>query len=212
MKRDSGCPGHQPELFVDLQQLEPGILIDLKYYTGDNFVGSRINGYEAERCLLTKPAALALQRVQHELKGFGLGLKVFDAYRPQRAVDHFIAWCAETGDTPTRKRFFPALERPDLFARGYLIRHSSHTRGSTVDLTLVDLANAEELAMGTEFDFFGEASWFDSQAVSPQARANRMLLQSVMQLHGFVPFQQEWWHFTLQDEPCPDQYFDFVIA
>jgi D-alanyl-D-alanine dipeptidase len=202
----------RPELFVDLLKIEPSILIDLKYYSGDNFIGSRVEGYEEELCYITKPAALALQRVQHELNSFGLGIKVFDAYRPQKAVDHFIRWCGEEGAVATQQRFFPALSRPDLFAKGYLIRHSSHTRGSTVDLTIVDIDSGIELDMGTEFDFFGPESWFDSQVISAQARANRMLLQTVMVQHGFVPFHQEWWHFTLQDEPYTDQYFNFPIS
>lgn len=202
----------RPELFVDLAKIEPSIFVDLKYFSGDNFIGSRVEGYEEEICYLTKPAALALQRVQHELNIFGLGLKVFDAYRPQQAVDHFIRWCGEKGDAPTQNRFFPKLSRSDLFDKGYLIRHSSHTRGSTVDLTIVDSRSGIELDMGTEFDFFGERSWFDATAISAQARANRMLLQTMMQQHGFVPFQQEWWHFTLQDEPYTDQYFNFSVS
>lgn len=200
-----------PEQFVDLLELDPSIRLDLKYYTGDNFVGVRINGYEAERCFLSQPAAVALVRVQVELAAFGLGIKVFDAYRPQRAVDHFISWCSEQGDNPTQTRFFPNLDRAELFSKGYLIRRSSHTRGSTVDLTLVDLKSGAELEMGTEFDFFGPESWFDSQMISAQARSNRMLLQTLMTQHGFVPFHQEWWHFTLQDEPFPNDYFDFEI-
>lgn len=202
----------KPELFVDLLEVDSSIVIDLKYFTGDNFVGESICGYLSETCLLTKPAALALQRVQHSLAEFGLGLKVFDAYRPQRSVDQFIEWCDQDGANPTQARFFPTLQRPELFSKGYLIRHSSHTRGSTVDLTLIDLDSKEELDMGTEFDFFGPESWFDSNSVSAQVRANRMLLQRVMVQHGFVPFHQEWWHFTLQDEPFPNQYFDFEIS
>lgn len=199
------------ELFVDLLALEPSISLDLKYFTGDNFVGEKIEGYEQEVCLITKPAAQALVRVQQELASFGLGLKVFDAYRPQRAVDHFINWCGSEGVCATQKRYFPELERSELFSKGYLIKHSSHSRGSTVDLTLIDLETGQELEMGTEFDFFGPESWFDCLTLPAQARANRMLLQQVMVQHGFVPFHQEWWHFTLQDEPYPNRYFDFPV-
>lgn len=201
----------KPELFVDLNDIDPSIAVDLKYYSGDNFIGERIDGYELPVCLLTQPAAMALQRVQQQLAEFGLGLKVFDAYRPQRAVDHFIAWSNAQGENPHKAHYYPSLQRQELFAKGYLIKHSSHSRGSTVDLTLIDLQQGEELEMGTCFDFFGPESWFDAQQPSAQARANRMLLQQMMALHGFVPFQQEWWHFTLQDEPFPQQYFDFII-
>lgn len=201
----------RPELFANILDVEPSIIVDLKYFTGDNFVGTKINGYESAICWITKPAASALQRVQHELAEFGLGLKIFDAYRPQRAVDHFISWCDLSEPCDTQKRFFPDLRRSDLFKKGYLIKQSSHSRGSTVDLTIVDLNSGLELEMGTEFDFFGPESWFDCQSISAEARANRMLLQRVMQQNGFVPFQQEWWHFTLQDEPYTGRYFDFVI-
>jgi D-alanyl-D-alanine dipeptidase len=202
----------RPELFVDMMSIIPGLRVDLKYFSGDNFIGEKVVGYERELCLITRPAAQALLRVQHELASFGLGLKVFDAYRPQRSVNHFIDWCDQPGPSLTQSRFFPTLQRNELFSQGYLVRHSSHSRGSTVDLTLIDLATDTELAMGTEFDFFGPESWFDSQTVTAQARANRMLLQGLMVQHGFVPFHQEWWHFTLQDEPFPDRCFDFPIA
>ena len=199
------------ELFVDLSEIEPSIKIDLKYFTGDNFIGERIHGYDRNICLLTKPTAVALQRVQHELAEFGLGLKVFDAYRPQRAVDHFINWCELSGPCFTKEQYFPTIERDDLFRQGYLVKQSSHSRGSTVDLTIIDLNSDQELGMGTAFDFFGPESWFDCSTVNPEARANRMLLQRVMTQNGFVPFQQEWWHFTLQGESYPDKYFDFPV-
>jgi len=202
----------KPELFVNLLEIEPSIQTDLKYYSGDNFIGEKIAGYLQNICLVTKPTAMALQRVQHELSAFGLGLKIYDAYRPQRAVDHFINWCSQSGSCPTQKKFFPAINRNDLFKQGYLVKRSSHSRGSTVDLTIIDLATEEELEMGTTFDFFGAESWFDCPGVSPQARSNRMLLQTLMVQNGFVPFQQEWWHFTLQGEPYPDCYFDFPVA
>ncbi|WP_420554579.1 M15 family metallopeptidase [Neptuniibacter marinus] len=201
----------KPASFVDLLTVIPNLLIDLKYFTGDNFVGVPINGYERNVGLITNPAAQALLRVQNELAHFGLGLKVFDAYRPQRAVNHFIQWCEEENECVTQARFFPDLDRSELFSKGYLVRHSSHSRGSTVDLTLIDLSSGEELEMGTEFDFFGVESWIDSQTISSQARANRMLLQGLMMQHGFVPYHHEWWHFTLQGELYTDTYFDFII-
>lgn len=201
-----------PALFTDVKQVVPDIHIDLKYFTGDNFLGCPVDGYEAELCLITLPAAQALARVQQTLAVFGLGLSVFDAYRPQRAVDHFIRWTEDDSPNVTQDEYFPGLEPKDLFQQGYLVKHSSHSRGSTVDLTLIDLETGIELNMGTRFDFFGPASWFDCPSVHGQARANRMLLQQVMVQNGFLPFQQEWWHFTLQDEPYPDQYFDFPIS
>ncbi|MFT6470409.1 MAG: D-alanyl-D-alanine dipeptidase [Neptuniibacter pectenicola] len=202
----------RPASFVELNTVIPNVVVELKYFTGDNFVGSRVNGYEREVCLITHPAAQALLRVQHELASFGLGLKVFDAYRPQRAVDHFIDWCREVGPCATQSRFFPDLAKEELFSKGYLVRYSSHSRGSTVDLTLIDLVSQTELEMGTEFDFFGPESWIDHQQIPRQARANRMLLQKLMMQQGFVPYHHEWWHFTLQGELYTDTYFDFLIA
>lgn len=204
-------PGQRPDLFVDLHTVAPDILLDMKYFTGDNFVGERIAGYESNLCLLTRPAASALQRVQKALAAFGLGLKVFDGYRPQQAVDHFLRWSQDHQDVRHKAHYYPGLEKPELFERGYLVHHSSHSRGSTVDLTLVDRDSGCELDMGTCFDFFGTRSWIDSLSIPTQARANRMLLQQVMEQHGFVPFQQEWWHFTLQDEPYPNTCFDFPV-
>ncbi len=201
-----------PKGFVDLNDLIDDLQVDLKYFTGDNFIGAQVRGYERSRCIITQAAAQALVRVQQTLSEFGLGLKIFDAYRPQMAVDHFIQWCGEITAPVTQSRFFPDLQPAELFSKGYLIKHSSHSRGSTVDLTLIDSVSGEELDMGTEFDFFGPLSWFDATKVSAQARANRMLLQQTMVQHGFVPFHQEWWHFTLADEPFPSRYFDFPIG
>jgi len=202
----------RPAQFVDLLTVVPTLRLDLKYLTGDNFVGDRIDGYETQLCLITRPAASALLRVQQALAEFGLGLKVFDAYRPQRSVDHFLRWSEDHADVRHKAAYYPSLEKPELFSKGYLVQHSSHSRGSTVDLTIIDRETGAELEMGTRFDFFGPESWIDCQTISAQARANRMLLQHVMVQHGFVPFHHEWWHFTLQDEPYPDTCFDFPIA
>jgi zinc D-Ala-D-Ala dipeptidase len=208
----SSQPFCLPEGFVSLEAIIPTLCVALAYYHTDNFVGQRIDGYQANRALLTDPAAQALKAVQHELQPFGLGLKIFDAYRPQQAVDHFIRWAHDLSDTHTRSRFYPELEKQRLFAEGYLACHSSHTRGSTVDLTLIDLASGNELDMGTEFDYFSRKSWPDYQDISPQQRTNRMLLQQLMVKHGFTTFAQEWWHFTLGNEPYPDTWFDFPIC
>lgn len=202
----------RPDLFVDLLAVAPDIRLDLKYCGADNFVGGRIDGYEAQCCWLTRPAAQALRQVQQVLAEQGLGLLVFDGYRPQRAVDHFIRWSQQPCDGRTKADYYPGLAKADLFREGYLAKRSSHSRGSTVDLTLADLHSGAALEMGTRFDFFGPASWIDCQSISAQARANRLLLQGLMVQHGFVPFHHEWWHFTLQDEPCPDRYFDVPIT
>lgn len=205
-------PQQRPDLFVDMLAVVPDIQLDLKYLTGDNFVGDQIDGYATELCLITRPAANALARVQQALAEFGLGLKVFDAYRPQRSVDHFLRWSEDHDDVRHKAVYYPSLAKPELFSKGYLVQHSSHSRGSTVDLTIIDKTSGEELEMGTCFDFFGPESWIDCQTISAQARANRLLLQHLMVQHGFVPFHHEWWHFTLQDEPYPQTCFDFPIA
>ncbi|MCY0967035.1 M15 family metallopeptidase [Parathalassolituus penaei] len=200
-----------PEGFVDLQDLMPDLVVALAYYSDDNFVGERIDGYEANRALLSRPAAEAVQKVQAALAAFGLGLKILDAYRPQQAVDHFLRWARQDGHEQGRERFYPGLDKATLFREGYVATHSSHTRGSTVDLTIIDLATGQELDMGSEFDFFSTVSWPEYLDLTPNQRANRLLLQNLMLEQGFLPFAQEWWHFTLANEPWPDTWFDFPI-
>lgn len=205
----AGPPGG----FVEVRDAVPGAVVELRYLGPDNFVGEPIDGYAADRCYVTVEAARALGRVQHELAHFGLGLKVFDAYRPQRAVDHFVRWAGDLDDTRMKARYYPDVAKENLFRDGYIAARSGHSRGSTVDLTLVALDGREpvELDMGTPWDYFGPRSWPASLEVTPQQRANRMLLQSLMVKHGFRPLAEEWWHFTLEDEPFPDTYFDFVV-
>lgn len=203
-----------PPGFVYLEETVPGLVVDLRYYGSDNFVGRRVDGYDHPRAVLTSHAAAALARVQEALRPFGLGLKVFDAYRPQRAVDHFVRWAGDLDDRKTKAKYYPDVAKKDLFKEGYIAARSSHTRGSTVDLTIVakEAGGAvHELDMGSPFDFFSPVSWPTSTAVTPQQRANRALLQSVMNAHGFAPYAQEWWHFTLKEEPFPDTYFDFPL-
>ena len=202
-----------PDGFVYLDEVIPDLVIDLRYATANNFVGQRVDGYQQLPAILSAPAAAALAKVQAALRPFGLGLKVFDAYRPQRAVDHFVRWGQALDDQRTKPDYYPEVEKADLFQEGYIDSRSSHSRGSTVDVTLVyrDGAGAvRELDMGSRFDLFGPVSWPTSRAVAPQHRTNRALLQSLMRAQGFVPYAQEWWHFTLGDEPYPDTYFDFV--
>ncbi len=202
-----------PDGFVDLAQAVSGIEIELRYNTNDNFVGTVIDGYESPRCFITADAAEALRGVQAELKAFGLGLKVFDAYRPQRAVDHFVRWAEDLGDTKMKSRYYPEVDKSNLFRDGYIAARSGHSRGSTVDLTLVSRTSGmpAELDMGTSWDYFGPRSWPSSIEVSAEQRAHRMLLQSLMIKHGFRPLAEEWWHFTLENEPFPDTYFDFPV-
>ena len=203
-----------PEGFVYVDSIIPTIKVELRYYTTHNFVGKRIDGYVNPRCILTLKAATALKEVQDELKPFGLGIKIYDAYRPQQAVDNFIRWAEDLDDTLMKQEFYPDVEKKNLFKEDYIASRSGHSRGSTADLTIVSIDNKnpnQELDMGTGFDFFGEESWPNYPDISPDQRANRMLLQIVMEKHGFKRYPKEWWHFTLKDEPFPDTYFNFPI-
>lgn len=201
----TGGPG-EPVL-VDATAFAPTLALDLRYASANNFVGARVDGYEAARCLLSEPAARALSAAQAELAGAGLGLVVFDCYRPQRAVDHFVRWSREPADPALAARHHPNVPKPELFARGYVAARSGHSRASTVDVGLIRLADGAPLELGTRFDFFDPLSHVDA-AVPEPARANRTLLRETMQRHGFAPYAPEWWHFTLRDEPYPDSYFD----
>lgn len=202
-----------PEGFVELKTYIPTIILDIRYFNSDNFVGTRINGYKAPKALLTVHAAKALRNVQSELAAFGLGLKIYDAYRPQQAVDHFISWSKDSNDTKMKSIYYPEINKEDLFEEGYLTDKSSHSRGSAIDLTIISLHETvpEELDMGTNWDFFGPESWPQSFKVSPQQRANRMFLYHMMSKYGFKPHDKEWWHFTLVNEPYPNQYYDTPI-
>jgi D-alanyl-D-alanine dipeptidase len=204
----------EPELpsgFAYVDEAVPGITLEIRYCTAHNFLGTRVDGYEAPRAILTNEAARALGGVQQDLAPFGLGLKVFDAYRPQRAVDHFVRWAEDLADTRMKAEFYPGVDKENLFRDGFIASRSGHSRGSTVDLTIIDLASGAELDMGTPFDFFGPESWPDNPAQPTQVRAIRALLQRVMAAHGFRHLREEWWHFTLNGEPHPDTYFDFPV-
>jgi D-alanyl-D-alanine dipeptidase len=201
-----------PSAFVYAQELVPALRVELAYCGSHNFIGEPIVGYAANRLILTQDATLALREVQAELGYCGLGLKVFDGYRPQRAVDRFIAWAHDPGDLRMKAAYYPHIDKARLFPEGYLVERSSHSRGSTVDLTLVDAGSGVELDMGTPFDFFDPRSWPGNRDVNAVQRAHRQLLRSVMHKHGFVGVAEEWWHFTLRDEPFPATYFDFPVA
>lgn len=202
----------RPSDFIDIALEIPGIITDVKYFSGDNFVGERIDGYEAPTILLTKKAAIALARVQKQLMNEGYGLKVFDGYRPKRAVEHFIRWGTQEEDGKTKSLFYPNITRQEVFDRGYIVMESSHTRGSTIDLTVINMKTGKEVDMGGHFDFFSEISFSDYDHLSIEQSKNRVQLRYLMRSEGFEPMQQEWWHFTLADEPYPETYFDFVIS
>jgi D-alanyl-D-alanine dipeptidase len=203
--------GQLPEGFVYLKDVVPDITVELRYYTEDNFAGERIDGYLKPACILSRKAALALKEVQEDLRAFGLGLKVFDAYRPQRAVDHFVRWAKEVENTTMKWKYYPDVLKENLFRDGYIAAKSSHTRGSTVDVTMINFDSKKELDMGSGFDFFGPKSWPKNPSVGASQRAHRMLLRTLMNHHGFEPIEEEWWHFTLRDEPFPDTYFNFTV-
>jgi len=203
--------GELPKGFVYVQKEIPAIELDVRYHTHNNFVGERVHGYKAAQAVLTVEATTALKKVQNYLKNFGLRLKVFDAYRPQKAVDHFVRWGRDLHDEKMKVEYYPNVEKKNLFKEGYIAKYSGHSRGSTIDLTLIDLTSKEELDMGTSFDKFDPCSWGHYQNITTQQRANRAFLQSVMVLFGFKPYKQEWWHFTLKNEPYPKRYFDFDV-
>ena len=200
-----------PEGFVLVGEAIPDALLDIRYYTTYNFVGARIDGYEAPVAVLTREAADALKLVRDDMKAQGLRLVIYDAYRPQRAVDHFANWAEDITDTRMKAVFYPDVDKADLFEKGFIARRSGHSRGSTVDLTLLDEATGKLLDMGGPFDFFGELSHPDYAGVTAQQHENRMLLQSAMMKRGFKPLSTEWWHFTLADEPYPKTFFDFPV-
>ena len=198
--------------FVRLSDFVPDIVQEIRYYSTFNFIGDRINGYEEPVAILTKEAARALKEVSNRAMVMGYRLKIFDAYRPARSVRHFVLWGIEDLDQRMKLFFYPDLEKGELFKRGYIASLSSHSRGSTVDLTLLDMKTGKEVDMGSPFDYFSPVSHPDYKGISQGQFENRMLLQKLMVKGGFEPFECEWWHFTLKDEPFPDTYFDFPIA
>ncbi len=200
-----------PKGFVRLAEVVPDAILEIRYYSTYNFVGDRIDGYEEPLAFLTTEAAAALKEASDELVGMGYRLKIFDAYRPQMAVTHFMNWALDVDDTRMKEYFYPELEKDQLFPQGYIAEHSGHSRGSTVDLTLFDMSTEREVDMGGTFDYFGELSHPDYQGVTAEQYEMRMLLREVMVKHGFRPLPEEWWHFTLENEPYPDTYFTFPI-
>ena len=197
--------------FVILSEVAPDIIQEIRYYSTYNFVGERIDGYEKPRALMTIEAAQALKKVSDDVMKMGYRLKIYDAYRPQMAVDHFVRWAENISDVRMKKYFYPNVDKRNLFSEGYIAEKSGHTRGSTVDLTLFDMNTGKELDMGGTFDYFGELSHPDYKGeLTAQQLKNRKILRDAMIKNGFKPIDTEWWHFTLENEPYPDTYFTFT--
>lgn len=201
-----------PSGFVLLSDYVPHIVQEIRYYSTYNFIGERIDGYEEPCALLTVEAARALKGVSNELFVQGYRLKVFDAYRPACAVRQFVLWGIEDQDIRMKPYFYPELEKQELFSKGYIAKLSSHSRGSAIDLTLLDMKTGKELDMGSPFDLFSEMSHPDCKTITDEQYENRMTLQKVMVRNGFDPIDCEWWHFSLADEPYPDTYFEFPVS
>ena len=218
--------------FVTITDVVPDVILEIRYYGTYNFVGQRIDGYEEPTALLTRQAAEALKAVSDDVCAQGYRLKIYDAYRPQKGVDHFVRWAADLSATDMKSYFYPDLDKSVLFEQEYIYERSGHTRGSTVDLTLFDMQTEKELDMGGTFDWFGPESHPDfcgnpetgeytgdsskspaepKRSITEQQFKNRMILRKAMMSHGFKPLDTEWWHFTLADEPFPDTYFTFPV-
>ncbi len=211
------------ENFVTITDVVPDAILEVRYYSTYNFIGSRIDGYLQPTALLTRQAADSLLAVSNDLKAQGYRLKIYDAYRPQCAVDHFVRWGKDLDDTLMRPYFYPMVDKKDLFRLGYIAEQSGHSRGSTVDLTLFDMRTEKEVDMGGTFDWFGQEShpdcggnpetgvYRENDTITSAQFAARMLLRNAMMKHGFKPYDCEWWHFTLANEPYPDTYFQFPV-
>ena len=197
--------------FVSVSEAIPDVILEIRYYSTFNFIGERIDGYEQPVALLTRQAAGRLKEAADELAGKGYRLKIYDAYRPQKAVDHFVRWAKDAADLRMKPYFYPEIDKKDIIPGHYIAEHSGHSRGSTVDLTLFDMRTQKELDMGGPFDYFGELSHPDYRDITEEQYANRMLLRDTMLRHGFLPITSEWWHFTLENEPYPDTYFTFPV-
>ncbi len=224
-----------PKGFVHLKDVDASIVQDMRYATDHNFIGKPIQGYSAQACILTAETAQALKQVQTELKQKSLSLKVYDCYRPQKAVDHFVAWAKDTKDTLMKKEFYPHVDKANLFKDGYIAEKSGHSRGSTMDLTIVEIPTAKQesykhgdslsecilpkakrfkdnsLDFGTGYDCFDPLSHTDNPKITGVQKQNRQLLKSVMEKYGFKNYADEWWHYTLKDETFPDTYFNFPV-
>ncbi len=200
-----------PKGFSYVNDISPTIQQELRYCYNNNFMGVPVDGYIEPVLITSTKTANALKKVQDQLLKKGLSLKIFDAYRPQSAVNHFVRWAKIPSDTLTKQQYYPKLNKRNLFKLGYIATRSGHSRGSSVDLTIVNLKTNKELDMGSPYDFFGNISHVKHSKLTSKQKANRMLLRNVMLTHGFKPYSYEWWHFTLRNEPFPKKYFDFPI-
>lgn len=200
-----------PKDFVYLGDVDASIKVELRYFSNNNFIGKKIDGYNNNCLIVTKRTALALKEVQKILSIKGLSLKIFDGYRPQQAVNHFVRWAKKENDTLMKSQYYPNVPKNELFKRGYIASKSGHSRGSTVDLTIIDLTTGKELDMGSPYDFFGEESHPFYEKITKDQKKNRMYLREIMLLNGFIPYDNEWWHFTLGNEPYPKTYFNFPV-
>lgn len=209
---DNVIPAHElPEGFCYVQEIIPDVMQDIRYAGTHNFVGEVIDGYEAPLAIMTEKAALRLKDAADEFREMGYRILIYDAYRPQRAVKHFLRWSKDECDVRMREEFYPEYSNKSLLVeQGYIARNSSHTRGSALDITLVN-AQGVPLDMGTCFDYFGKAAWHGAKGLTEEQQNNRAILKAVMEKHGFKPFDKEWWHYRLRGEPFPDTSFDFPV-
>ena len=197
--------------FSYLSEVDGSIQQELRYFSSNNFIGKKIDGYKKNNVIISNAAANALKKVQAELKQMGLSLKVYDAYRPQQSVDHFVRWAKKLNDTLMKQSYYPTIRKSDLFQLGFIASKSGHTRGSSVDLSIVEIKTNKEIDMGSSYDFFGATSHSFHKKLSNRQEKNRMLLRNIMIKNGFKPYDKEWWHFTLVDEPFPNTYFNFDV-
>ena len=200
-----------PKGFSYVSEIDATIKKELRYATSNNFIGKPIDGYLKDSLIVSTPAAKALKEIQTKLMLSGLSLKIFDAYRPQQSVDHFVRWAKVMNDTLMKQLYYPNVQKSELFTLGFIASKSGHTRGSTVDLSIVDVKTNKEVDMGSSYDFFGEKSHPFYKKITEAQMKNRMLLRTIMIKNGFIPYDNEWWHFTLKDEPYPTTYFNFLI-
>ena len=200
-----------PKGFSYVSEIDATIKKELRYGTSNNFIGKPIDGYLKDSLIISTPAAKALKEIQTKLMLSGLSLKIFDAYRPQQAVNHFVRWAKVMNDTLMKQLYYPDVQKSELFTLGFIASKSGHTRGSTVDLSIVDVKTNKEVDMGSSYDFFGEKSHPFYKKITEAQMKNRMLLRTIMIKNGFIPYDNEWWHFTLKDEPYPTTYFNFLI-
>lgn len=196
--------------FVYLKDIDDSVIVDLKYYSSENFTGQLVEGYHSNTAILTNEAALALSNAQDDFNKLGYSLILYDAYRPQRAVDFFVKWSKNLNDTINKRIYYPNIKKSELFKLGYIAYKSGHSRGSTVDVSIVEISTNKELDMGTVFDYFGVKSHTFFDELSEDQKANRLLLYKIMSHNGFKNYQKEWWHYTLKNEPF-QKYFNFLV-